>query len=397
VASTSTRGQDAAAGPVHEPEVVGAAPVAGHDVFRRVVAPLLVFAASRVVVLVAMETVRRLRAPPLLSFASLSAQWDGAWYLDVVRNGYAGQLTIGADGEALASNHVFFPLYPLTIRAVDFLVPGGDIVAGLVITLLAAAVAVVLLREVARLLVGDDAADRTVLVFCFFPGTLALSWVYADGLMVALVAGSMLLLARDQLLAASFVSAFATATRPNALPIALACAWVAAERHGPLLVRAARATATGALAASGAIAFHLFLAVHTGEAFAWFELERDVWGEGRPFNRLHHVVITHADSGTGFMRVTALVAVALAIGGLLVVLLSALPAWAKVIAVGAVYLTVSSTTSPRQLLAGLPLFIAAGARLRGVGLTVAIGMFGAGLMLSAFVYLYPSGHFGWAP
>jgi hypothetical protein len=361
--------------------------------------PLAVFAASRIVVLAAMETVRRLRPSPMLSLSQLSAQWDGAWYLHVVRHGYADHLDIDpVTGDALASNHVFFPLYPMVVRVTNVIVPGGDIRAGVFVTLVATAIGVVLLREVARRLTGAEAADRAVLLFCFFPGTLALSWTYADGLMVALIAGSMLFLTDRRWLLAAFVAAFATATRPNVLPLALACAWVAWEEGGPALRRWARSAVAAVVASAGFIAFHVYLAIRTGETLAWFKVERDAWDEGRPFNRLWHVIKTYPDSGSGFMRIATLLFVAIAITGLVLTLRSALPRWAKAMTVVALILAVSTNTAPtlRQQLVALPMFIAAGARLRGVTLGVTVGAFGAGLILAAFVYLYPSSLFGWA-
>ena len=95
---------------------------------RRVIMPLAVFAASRVIALVAMDTVRRLRPPPLIPFAVFASWWDGAWYHRIERGGYPVHLTHAADGSIQASSHAFLPLYPLVTRAFDRLLPGNELV-----------------------------------------------------------------------------------------------------------------------------------------------------------------------------------------------------------------------------------------------------------------------------
>src|SRR5436190_20313793 len=300
---------------------------------RRVIMPLAVFAASRVIALVAMDTVRRLRPPPLIPFAVFASWWDGAWYHRIERGGYPVHLTHAADGSIQASSHAFLPLYPLVTRAFDRLLPGNEYWAALAVAVLGGALAAVLLREAARVLASDDVADRTVLLFCFFPGTYALSWAYSEGVMLALLAGVLLLLARRAWLPAALLTGLATATRPNALPAALACVLVAWEVRGALIQRLTRVAAAGAIAVSGFVAFNVYLAVHTDSRLAWFRVENGGWEQNRPLQGLRYVFFAHSpQTASGWMRVATVVFVVIAVAAIIVTLWSSLPVWAKVMA-----------------------------------------------------------------
>ena len=87
----------------------------------------------------------------------------------LVRRGYP-------HGSGLANEQAFFPLYPLTVRVVDWVLPQGDFTAALFVSLAAGAVAAVLMWRLAAGFADAAAADRAVLVFCVFPGTIVFAW-----------------------------------------------------------------------------------------------------------------------------------------------------------------------------------------------------------------------------
>src|SRR5256885_12477754 len=93
-------------------------------------------------------------APPDVGWGvGIWARWDGGWFTHVARDGYTDPKTTTA----------FFPAYPLLVRAMGWLLGGHNVLAGVIVSLLAAAVAFVLLYELASELVGDGAALRTPL------------------------------------------------------------------------------------------------------------------------------------------------------------------------------------------------------------------------------------------
>src|SRR5207302_5233482 len=107
--------------------------------------PLGVFATSRVVVVGALLAATRIQGT-ITKAALLTdlTKWDGDWYLSIARDGYPHHLPEVA-GKATASNIAFFPLYPLTIRAVHAVTPLSYKSAAVVVANVFAATAVVLL------------------------------------------------------------------------------------------------------------------------------------------------------------------------------------------------------------------------------------------------------------
>ncbi len=104
-----------------------------------------------------------------------SARWDASWYLQIANSGYGGNLARTA----------FFPLYPLLIHVVAWVVR-SPVIAGALISLAAFAVALALLYRLVRLDHSPRIAQVTVMLLAFFPMALFFSAVYTESLFLAL-------------------------------------------------------------------------------------------------------------------------------------------------------------------------------------------------------------------
>jgi hypothetical protein len=109
------------------------------------------------------------------------ARWDSVWYLSIARGGYDHQLARTA----------FFPLYPLVIRGLG-LVIGSDLIAAVVISLVAFGVGLSLLYRLASAELGRGRAELTVLLIAFCPVAYFFSAVYTESLYLALSLGCLL-------------------------------------------------------------------------------------------------------------------------------------------------------------------------------------------------------------
>lgn len=253
---------------------------------RRFTSVLAVYAASRVLTLLGVTVGGFFR--PDLSPERFLAAWDGGWYLALIRDGYP-QAVPEVAGQAAKSTLAFFPLFPAAARGIAWLLPVSDAVAALMVSLLAGAAAAVLVFLLAERLAGRAAAHRTVALFCFFPGSVVLSMVYSEALTVALAAGCLLALVDRRWLTAGVAAALATACRPNAIALVLACGWQAAmairER------REWRSLIAPALAPVGILMFFGFLWLRTGELDAWLRVEHEGWNQQFAFGEpvLHAV------------------------------------------------------------------------------------------------------------
>ena len=355
--------------------VAEAAPLSGR---RRLPAWALVmarttgiFLASRAVVFAAFWTASRL--VPTVGLAETVTAWDGGWYLQTAEHGYPTTLQL-VDGHVAQSHIAFFPLYPLCVRAVHTVLGVSYQAAGLLVAGLAGLVAVVLLRFLLQRLWSPEAADRGVVLFCFFPGALVLSLTYSEALMMALTIGAFLALMSRRWLVAGVLAGLATATRPNAVALVAACAWAsfAAIRSD----RDWRSLSAPLLAPLGFMVYQAYLWAHTGHADAWFQTQEGGWGErlaiGATWDKLSEffrgpmvdVNITIAVAGTLFVAVT-----------LVFLIRTRPPGPVLVYTAGIVLLALLSQTlgaRPRFVLTAFPLVTVLGRWLRGTAFSVAV-------------------------
>jgi hypothetical protein len=207
--------------------------------------------------------------------------WDGLWYFEVVRTGYPRHIPPDVTFNDLEARAAFFPLYPRLVWALDKVLPGGDVIAGLALNFVLGAVFILLVGLMTRQLFGTKVATRAMVLTALFPGSFVLSFAYSEALMLVLVAGCLLLLMQRRWLLAGILAGLATASRPNAIAIVAAC--VAAAVVAIVERREWKSLLAPLLAPIGWISFQLFLAHQTGERDAWFRVQREAWEEGTSF------------------------------------------------------------------------------------------------------------------
>jgi hypothetical protein len=326
-------------------------------------------------------TVARETQTPNPSFTSLLVRWDASYYVPLTQHGYPK--------DAGDVRHAFFPLYPIVCRLADAVVPGRTFSACVAVSLVMGAVAAVLVWYVAARLVGEEHAHTAVLMFCLFPGTVVFGWPYADSMLLACVAGAVLLLTYEQWFYASLVAGIATATKPGGLALAAACVCAAWQYSNGLHRNVVNAVIAGALSTSGFVAYTLWLWDRTHRHDEWFYVERHSFGEGKHLDR---VLITFRDIVTdaaSFNRTIIVLFVAIALTLLVAGVVSSLPLWAKVLTVVAMWFTLTAniaSASPRFALVALPGLIALAPRLRGDARTY--WLVASGMLSFALVVLY---------
>ena len=207
--------------------------------------------------------------------------WDGLWYLRIIRSGYPRVVQPNVTYDVADARAAFFPAYPMLVRLVDRVLPGGDTVAALFTNFVLGAIAVLLAGMLARELFGVRVAERTMVLMALFPGSFVLSFAYTEALLLALAAGCMWFLLKRQWLLAGVLAAIGTATRPNGIALIAACAiasfFAIRER------REWRSLVAPLLAPIGFIGFMLWIDAHTGERGVWFRVQTEAWGEGTSF------------------------------------------------------------------------------------------------------------------
>ncbi len=334
--------------------------------------PVLLYLASRAGMLLVAEatsSTAHQRLPTSLT------PWDSYWYLSIAQGGYVRRIPPGLGNQA-QSNLGFFPLIPLLTRATHEVTRFGIPVAGLITTFLLGLAASVAVWWMLRDVFGQPGADRgTALVF-FSPGALVLSLVYTEAATILMVACVLLALRRERWVAAGLCAAVASTSDPVGVAAFVPCALAALAA-----IRAKREWTSlwaPALAPLGFGTFCIYLWVHTGSPFEYFDAQRAGWQSGAyfygiPGSFLRLFAHWFADPDYAVKAVSAVIAV-----GLLVIFFRARPPtpWIgyviAVLAFGAFSPVIGIT--PRLLLRGFPLLGVVGAKLPPLWFEAVLGL-----------------------
>jgi hypothetical protein len=194
------------------------------------------------------------------AFTDVWARWDSVWFLRIAEHGYDS-----ATGAAAA----FYPLYPGAVSLLGRALFGHYVLAGILVSLVAAFAAFLLLHRVAEERLGADGARRAVLYLAVFPFAFFLQAVYSESLYLLLTLVTFVFAERRRFVAAGAVTGLALLTRPTAaalLPALALLAWRERDR--------ARALASLAVAPLLFAAYPLYLWSAEGDPWAFLHAQR---------------------------------------------------------------------------------------------------------------------------
>ncbi|WP_405585036.1 glycosyltransferase family 39 protein [Streptomyces sp. NBC_01190] len=187
---------------------------------RRALPALIAFAVARLAGLVAVTLWAHYRGGHPRDLLGLT--WDGLWYHRIAGWGY-GTFIPGAEAPGLRySDLAFFPLYPMTVRTVDTVLPIGSVTAALLVAWVCAGLAAWGVFAVTDHCYGRRTATAVVLVWALLPHAIVLSMAYTESMMCALAAWALYATLTRRWLAAGLLSALAGLCRPNAAAVASA-------------------------------------------------------------------------------------------------------------------------------------------------------------------------------
>lgn len=110
-------------------------------------------------------------APSQNTFLAIWQRFDANWYLKIAQGGY------GDEGST-----VYFPLYPLLIRALGTLFLGRDLLAAMIISNLALVGALYVLYQISKDLIGVRDSKRAIAFLLLFPTAFFLFAPYTESL-----------------------------------------------------------------------------------------------------------------------------------------------------------------------------------------------------------------------
>jgi hypothetical protein len=129
------------------------------------------------------------------------AVWDAGWFVEIAQDGYATR-----------QHTAFFPLYPLLVRGAAW-GTGSEIVAGVLVSLVAAGGSALALAALSRPLLGPAGARTTVLLLAVFPTAFVFTSAFSEGVFLAFSASAFLAAQRRRGWLAGVLAAGAVGTR----------------------------------------------------------------------------------------------------------------------------------------------------------------------------------------
>jgi hypothetical protein len=205
---------------------------------------------------------------PLSALGRVWDHWDAQHYLYLATHGY------GSTGDA-RNLIAFFPLYPALISAVAATgLPARS--AALLISNMAGVLAAILLYEVARQDMRENAAFRVAAFFVVFPTAYFLLVGYTEALFCALAFGAVLAARRQRWLFAGLLGGLAAAARLTGLAL-LPLLLIELFSARQTLRQVGQAVVAPALIVFGFLTYLLTNLLVLGDAFAFITVQRQHW------------------------------------------------------------------------------------------------------------------------
>jgi hypothetical protein len=251
---------------------------------------------------------------------------DPGWYLDIADNGYEDRRYT----DHPYANWGFFPGWPMLIAAGSFLVGGKSLLAALLLASICSLAAIPLLYRLLRLDWSPGIAFGAVIALLAWLDAYAFMWPGNESLYLLLLVGAVYGARRERWWIAGAVGGLAAITRPFGMLLLPVLGIILLKqlhaRRGRLW---ARATLLSRHALNGYAAlllipaafgaYLLYMRSLTGNALAYFDIQREGWGQHTqlPFQSvwdwLHDPVLT---SNTGWEFLALSIGLGAAIIGL---------------------------------------------------------------------------------
>jgi hypothetical protein len=292
---------------------------------------------------------------------------DADYYLAIAEHGYPPVLHFPWTGGPVAARVAFFPLFPLLIRLVSYLVGGHYVAAGLIVAVASGAASALGVWALAARVTDRWVADRAVILYCFFPGAMTFGMLYSEPLAVAIAAAALLALVSRRWLLAGVLGAIGTAERPTLLILAVVAGVAALQAIWTR--REWRALIAPILTPLGMVAYFGYLGHRYHDYKFWFQAEKAGWDQHIDWGVHSLRIVTWTDPKTAqyvVFNVVLIIMFAAAVAGVGLTLAARLPLPVTLFGVLVVLASViayGQNTKPRFVWSGFTLFIGAAAKL----------------------------------
>lgn len=199
--------------------------------------------------------------------------WDARHYIGIAEHGYTA---VGDERLQL----VFFPLYPLLMRALSMITGGSAFACGMIISLLCSMIAAALVFDLAYMHFGRKAAVLSTAYFLLSPLSVFLGCAYTEALFICLTLAAVCLLRRGHPWLCALCGMLSAFTR---MPGVIVCGLLIIAFLGRIPARKADLRAALSCAAQvlivfcGLFAYWIINWLVTGDPFMYLTYQAENW------------------------------------------------------------------------------------------------------------------------
>jgi Gpi18-like mannosyltransferase len=195
-------------------------------------------------------------------------RWDTGHYVTIALHGY----------NPASENPGFFPLYSLLMAALEPVLPGGMLSAGLIVSWIACVAALTLMYRFVDDLLDSRLAERTVFFVMAYPFAFYLCAAYSTALFLALSVASLYCMRRGHWWSAGMWAGLASGTRQAGVLLALAFAIEYLRQRDWHVTRVRWDAAAVALVPTGLLAYMAYSWHAFGDPLKFVHV-REFWGQ----------------------------------------------------------------------------------------------------------------------
>jgi hypothetical protein len=324
--------------------------------------PLLAYGASWALILTGWQVANAIYGTPW-AWQKYFLFHNGSAYNWLAIHGYAGPRGVHPSPAQAA----FFPVLPLLVKTVSDMTRHEFLPAEMMVQVVAGAMAAIAVWALAARIGGHRLADRTILLFCAFPGAMAFGMLYPEPLGIAFSAFCLLAAVNRKWLLAGLLALCASAIHPVFFVLTPALAITAA--YAIVTRRDWQSLVAPLLAPLGMAGYFGLLAVGFHDYLFWFHYRAGGW-RGRLTWAGHELhVLTWTDPATSrdvlFNVIVILTAIVIVVGiALMIAARTPLPvSLYTILAVLAFAMVDSTGPTPRFAWTALGIFAGLSAKL----------------------------------
>jgi hypothetical protein len=204
--------------------------------------------------------------PPFASLGTAWLQFDTTHYVRIADLGYTYSPAAPA----------WFPLYPMLMKGLNPILPGGTLVAAMVVANVCAFVALMLVHRLTAHEFGEGLAGRTTFYIAAYPMGFFLFAGYNESLFIMLAIGSLYAARRGHWWVAGALAGLASGTRLFGILLLAPLCWEYARQHDWRPRRLRPDVLALALAPAGLVAYTVYCWQRLNDPLAYLHAQ-DVW------------------------------------------------------------------------------------------------------------------------